>query len=89
MVVTLKQTLGERVKLKIVHGRDLPLVRADRSQIDTVLMNLCVNARDAMEKSNGGIISISSYLLKREVIDNPSVQLALKSPIVGDDFCCH
>ena len=85
MVVTLKQTLGERVKLKIVHGRDLPLVRADRSQIDTVLMNLCVNARDAMEKSNGGIISISSYLLKREVIDNPSVQLALKS-IVGDDF---
>jgi two-component system cell cycle sensor histidine kinase/response regulator CckA len=85
MVVTLKQTLGERVKLKIVHGRDLPLVRADRSQIDTVLMNLCVNARDAMEKSNGGIISISSYFLKREVIDNPSVQLALKS-IMGDDF---
>ena len=85
MVVTLKQTLGERVKLKIVHGRDLPLVRADRSQIDTVLMNLCVNARDAMEKSNGGIISISSYFLKREVIDNPSVQLALKS-LMGDDF---
>jgi len=85
MVVTLKQTLGERVTLKIVHGRDLPLVKADRSQIDTVLMNLCVNARDAMEKNNGGTISISSYFLKRDVIENPSVQLALKS-INSNDF---
>ena len=42
----------------------------------------------SIEKSvnlNGGTISISSYFLKRDVIENPSVQLALKS-INSNDF---
>ena len=85
MVVTLKQTLGERAKLNMVHGRGLPPVRADKSQIDTVLMNLCVNARDAMEDQGGGTITIRSSLTPRHEIDDPSVALALKS-ISGDDF---
>ena len=85
MVVTLKQTLGERAKLNMVHGRDLPPVRADKSQIDTVLMNLCVNARDAMEEQGGGTITIRSLLTPRHDINDPSVALALKS-IPGDDF---
>ena len=37
MVVTLRQTLGEKAKLVMVHGRNLPPVMADKSQIDTVL----------------------------------------------------
>lgn len=85
MIVTLKQTLGERAKLNVVHGRGLPPVRADKSQIDTVLMNLCVNARDAMEEQGGGTITISSLLKPRGEIDDPSVTLALKA-ISGDDF---
>jgi len=85
MIVTLKQTLGERAKLNVVHGRGLPPVRADKSQIDTVLMNLCVNARDAMEEQGGGTITISSLLKPRQDIDDPSVTLALKA-ISGDDF---
>lgn len=85
MIVTLKQTLGERAKLNMVHGRGLPPVRADKSQIDTVLMNLCVNARDAMEEQGGGTITIRSLLTPRHEIDDPSVALALKS-IPGDDF---
>ena len=85
MIVTLKQTLGERAKLNVVHGRGLPPVRADKSQIDTVLMNLCVNARDAMEEQGGGTITISSLLKSRHAIDDSNVALALKS-IPGDDF---
>jgi len=85
MIVTLKQTLGERAKLNVVHGRGLPPVRADKSQIDTVLMNLCVNARDAMEEQGGGTITISSLLKSRHEIVEPSIALALKS-IPGDDF---
>lgn len=85
MIVTLKQTLGERAKLNVVHGRGLPPVRADKSQIDTVLMNLCVNARDAMEEQGGGTITISSLLKPRHEIDDPSVTLALKA-ISGDAF---
>lgn len=85
MIVTLKQTLGERAKLNMVHGRGLPPVRADKSQIDTVLMNLCVNARDAMEEQGGGTITIKSLLKPRNEIADQSVTLALKS-IPGDDF---
>jgi len=54
MKVLLDQVLDERVALEITHGRDLPTIRADKSQIETVLMNLAVNARDAMVAKGGG-----------------------------------
>jgi len=60
--VTLRQTLSERVKLDMSHGRDIPLISMDKSQLETVLINLCVNARDAMVESpaNGGSLTIRS-----------------------------
>ncbi|GGX57868.1 signal transduction histidine kinase [Litorimonas cladophorae] len=85
MVVTLRQTLGERAQLKMIHARGLPPVNADKSQIDTVLMNLCVNARDAMEDQGGGTITIQSSLLPRTAITDVHLLEALK-PIPGDDF---
>ena len=61
---TLRQTLSERVALKIDHGRDLPPIRMDKSQLETVLINLCVNARDAMVDpetgAGSGVITIRS-----------------------------
>lgn len=85
MVVTLRQTLGEQVTLKMVHARGLPAVMADKSQIDTVLMNLCVNARDAMENQSGGTITIRSTLLPRTDVDDSQLEEALNA-IPGDDF---
>ncbi|MEM6627227.1 MAG: ATP-binding protein [Pseudomonadota bacterium] len=52
--VLLRQIIDERVKLDIVHGRDLPRIRADKAQLETALTNLCTNARDAMIEKNGG-----------------------------------
>jgi len=52
----LGRLLGEKVALRVVHGRDLGLVRADLHQFDQVIINLAVNARDAMP--NGGTLSI-------------------------------
>jgi two-component system cell cycle sensor histidine kinase/response regulator CckA len=85
MVVVLRQTLGERAQLKMIHARGLPAVMADKSQIDTVLMNLCVNARDAMEEQGGGTITIRSELLPRATIEDPHLLEAL-GDIPGDDF---
>ena len=85
MAVTLKQTLGERAVLKMVHGRGLSPIFADKSQIDTVLMNLCVNARDAMEEQGGGSITIKSAELSRADITDESVLVALKE-ISGERF---
>ena len=85
MVVTLRQTLGERAQLKMIHARGLPPVMADKSQVDTVLMNLCVNARDAMEDQGGGMITIRSALLPRSAVDDSQLAEALNA-ITGDDF---
>ena len=56
--VLLRQVLEETVKTDIVHGRDLPKVRADKGQIETALMNLATNARDAMRDQGGGTLTI-------------------------------
>lgn len=52
--VLLRDILDERIKLDLVHGRDLPRVRADKRQLETALTNLCTNARDSMIEKNGG-----------------------------------
>ena len=44
----LRRLIGENVKLDVVHGRDLWPVKADISQLEQVIVNLAVNARDAM-----------------------------------------
>ena len=44
----LKRLIGEKVQLTVTHDRDLGPVRADPSQLQQVIVNLAVNARDAM-----------------------------------------
>ena len=50
----LRRLVGETIELEVVHGRDLWLVKADLNQFEQVIVNLVVNARDAM--SEGGRI---------------------------------
>ncbi|NNF78126.1 MAG: response regulator, partial [Rhizobiales bacterium] len=52
----LNRLLGEKVELEITHGRDLGLVKVDVNQFEQVVMNLAVNARDAMP--GGGKLTI-------------------------------
>jgi two-component system cell cycle sensor histidine kinase/response regulator CckA len=52
----LNRLLGERVTLRIEHEPDVGLVKVDERQFEQVVMNLAVNARDAMPK--GGVVTI-------------------------------
>jgi two-component system cell cycle sensor histidine kinase/response regulator CckA len=49
----LKRLLGERIALALDHDRDLGAVRADKTQLEQVIVNLAVNARDAMIGAGG------------------------------------
>jgi two-component system cell cycle sensor histidine kinase/response regulator CckA len=52
----LNRAMGEKIELKIVSGRDLWYVKADKTQFEQVIINLAVNARDAMP--DGGCLSV-------------------------------
>ena len=52
----LRRLVGEKVELDVSHGRDLWLVKADLNQFEQVVVNLVVNARDAMPE--GGRITL-------------------------------
>jgi two-component system, cell cycle sensor histidine kinase and response regulator CckA len=54
----LRRVIGEDIELQTVSTEDLWLVKADRSQIEQVIMNLAVNARDAMP--HGGRLTIET-----------------------------
>jgi PAS domain S-box-containing protein len=54
----LRRIIGEHIDLEFIAGAEVPAVQADPGQIEQVLVNLCVNARDAMP--DGGRIAIST-----------------------------
>ncbi len=65
----LPRLLGEHIALKIECAQRLPMIRADITMIEQVLMNLAVNARDAMP--SGGQLSISTALCNFETDETP------------------
>jgi two-component system cell cycle sensor histidine kinase/response regulator CckA len=57
--ILLKRLLSETVTLVVKHGRGLGPVRADPGQLEQVIVNLAVNARDAMP--GGGTLTLQTY----------------------------
>ena len=58
LTMLLRRLIGEKVKLDLVHGRDLWPVKVDVSQFEQVIVNLAVNARDAM--AEGGTLTVKT-----------------------------
>ena len=60
----LRRLIGENIELRMVHSRNLGLVKVDQGQIEQVIINLAVNARDAM--SDGGTLTIRTSNVTRD-----------------------
>lgn len=52
----IRRLIGENIELNMMHGRDLGMIRVDQGQLEQVIINLAVNARDAM--NGGGTLTI-------------------------------
>jgi CheY-like chemotaxis protein len=61
----LRRLIPESIEIEILPGANVPLVHADPGQVEQVVLNLCVNARDAMPR--GGNLTIQTENL---VIDS-------------------
>ena len=80
----LVKLIGEDVELRVFYGQDLPPIKADRNQIEHLLVNLAVNARDAMPE--GGSLTLETSPTKldesycQSVVDltpGPYVQISV------------
>ena len=74
MDTMLRRLIGEDIDLRISLEKGLGLVKSDPGQIDQILVNLAVNARDAMP--GGGVLTIrtANVLLDETfAVDHPSV----------------
>ena len=60
----LRRLIGENIELKMSHGRDLGVVKADQGQLEQVIINLAVNGRDAMPE--GGVLTIRTETVQVE-----------------------
>jgi two-component system cell cycle sensor histidine kinase/response regulator CckA len=61
--VLLRRLIRADVRLVTDYGRNLPLVRADRAQLENAIMNLVVNARDAVRSQGGGTVKLRTARL--------------------------
>ncbi len=73
----LTRAIGEKVQLDLVNGRALPAIKVDKYQLETAIMNLAVNARDAMAPA-GGKLTIRTRRIPAEEIPD------LKLPSLGE-----
>jgi two-component system cell cycle sensor histidine kinase/response regulator CckA len=64
----LRRLLGEQIRLQVDHARDQGYVRTDQSQLEQVVTNLVLNARDAIPQ--GGVIRIATYAERLEEARN-------------------
>ncbi|TAJ97477.1 MAG: PAS domain-containing sensor histidine kinase [Reyranella sp.] len=71
MTTLFDHTLGPSIVLDVDCPASLPPVRVDVNQLEMALLNLVVNARDAMPR--GGVIAISA----REIVNRPSASFPL------------
>jgi len=61
----LRRLIGASIELEMIHGDDLGLIKVDEGQMEQVLINLAVNARDAMEGSGSLTITTENYTNKK------------------------
>jgi PAS domain S-box-containing protein len=84
MVDLLHRTLGERIELELSPAPDAWPICCDRNQLENAIINLVINARDAMP--DGGVVSISTGNARlQETEDEPPEDCACLS--VSDNGC--
>ncbi|HEY5929622.1 MAG TPA: ATP-binding protein, partial [Burkholderiales bacterium] len=85
----LRRSIGEKITMKIEDAADLWLIRCDTNQLENALLNLAINARDAMPEGGTLTIATSNILFEpeqamiRDIKPGEYVRLAISDTGVG------
>ncbi len=72
----IQRMVGEDIRLSFNLGATLGMVKADPGQIEQILMNLCINARDAMPKGGKIVVETGNVTLDEYYVQRYSGVLA-------------
>jgi signal transduction histidine kinase len=81
----LVRLIGENIYLSLKLDSDLGLVNADPAQVQQIMLNLVLNARDAMP--NGGQVTIETGNRRLQLLPNPSGSQAPVNPFPVNLSC--
>ncbi len=70
----LPRIIGEDVELKVIAGKNLGPIKADASQIQQVVMNLVINARDAMPKGGRLVIETANVEVDEDYVTARNIE---------------
>ncbi len=77
----IRRILGASINYEIRHGRDLPYVKVDKTQLERVLVNLATNARDAMTPKDSPIPKDGKLTVRTSVVTAETVRGLGHNPI--------
>lgn len=70
MLSMLRRLIGENIELSMIPGKNLGTIKMDPSQVDQIMANLCVNARDAISDTGKIIIATENVTLDEDFCTN-------------------
>ncbi|MGD9981629.1 MAG: ATP-binding protein [Hyphomonadaceae bacterium] len=77
----IRRIMGASIQTEIRHGRDLPYVKVDKTQLERVIVNLATNARDAMTPKGSPMAKDGKLMIRTSVIDATAARGLGHNPI--------
>ena len=78
MMEMLRRLLPATIEIEFVPGKNLSSVKADESQLEQVILNLCINARDAMKEGGRLTLRTENVKLGRGTVAKPGDHVMLE-----------
>lgn len=82
----IRRIVGASIRYEVRHGRDLPYVKVDKTQLERVLVNLATNARDAMTAKGAAMPKEGRLTVRTSAIDAGAARALGHTPIEDGQY---